>query len=276
MATAGVTSKISQEMSAASTAPEADQDESLLEGNPAAEEGSNRQATIFWFGALMLVSVWMTVGNKIVMTDFHYPNYVTLLQNTTAVGFLMAGNFMGWIKMKPMTTDQWKVFLGCAVLLVCQIISSLLALPRVAIATTIAFRNLATCLTAILEATFFGKEFSAETIMAMVVTMLGMFIYAGFDINYDFTGYFWLAVNALSTTANMLYNRFYISKYTQQQEQTAEGISLIQQVESLPLVVMMVSTLVCTTQNMLCRSILTTCCRQPTMTSGQLQMHSPS
>ena len=83
MATAGVTSKISQEMTATS-APEADQDESLLEGNPAAVAGSNRQATIFWFGALMLVSVWMTVGNKIIMTDFHYPNLELLVRGIDA------------------------------------------------------------------------------------------------------------------------------------------------------------------------------------------------
>ena len=205
------------------------------------EAANKQQAAVFWFGALAVVSVWMMIGNKLVMTVFHYPNFITMLQNSTAVVCLMVGNKLGWIPMRPMTAVQWKVFIGTAVLLVMQIVSSLLALPRVAVATTIAFRNLATCLTAILEATFFGKTFSTESVMAMVVTVLGMGIYAGFDINYDFMGYFWLGVNTLATVANMLYNRFYIAKYTQSKEQTPEGISFTQQVETLPLVFTMVS-----------------------------------
>jgi len=211
----------------------------IISADESKQSVSDTKTAVFWFTTLALVSVWMTVGNKIVMTTFNYPNYVGLLQNSSAVICLIGANLCGLIQIKPTNAQQWKIFLVNAALLVAQIVTSLKALPLVAIATTIAFKNLVTCLTAVTEAVFFGKKFSGELALAMLVTTAGMSVYAGSDINFNATGYFWLVMNTLSSVGNALWNKFYISKFTKSQEQTAEGITLIQQAETLPLMIMM-------------------------------------
>ena len=109
----------------------------------------------------------MTVGNKVVMLDFHYPNTITFLQNGTCVLILALCKALQLAEIKPITFEQWKIFSMCALMLsiqvfkhqqtarsawcnqqsvlaVCaQIITMLYALPRVAIASTVVFRNIA-------------------------------------------------------------------------------------------------------------------------------------
>jgi len=198
-------------------------------------------SAMFWFAALAVVSVWMTIGNKIVMTAFDYPNYITFLQNGTAVACLVGARFFGLIQINAMRASQWKIFAMNAVLLVAQIVTSLKALPLVAIATTISFKNLVTCLTAVIESVVFGQRIPVENQLAMLLTTAGMFIYAGFDVDFNVMGYFWLSMNTLASVGNALWNKYYISKFTKNKEQTSEGISLIQQTETLPLVLVMAS-----------------------------------
>lgn len=196
---------------------------------------------VLWFGILSLVSVGMTIGNKVVMLHFRYPNLVTLLQNASAVALLLLGVATGSTEIKPMKSEQWRTFMVTAVFLTTQIVSSLLALPLVAIATTIVFRNLSTCAVAVIDWACFGKRFSTATASALLLATTGMCIYAGSDVNYDFMGYIWLLVNATATVLNTFWNKFYISSYTQRGEQTTAGISLIQQTETLPLVIALAS-----------------------------------
>jgi len=204
--------------------------------NPAA---ANVALVTFWFGMLTAVSVTMTIGNKFIMHHYHYPNFITLLQNGTAVAFLIGGNLAGMIEFKPFTVAQWKIFAVNAVLLALQILSSLMALPHVAIATTIVFRNLATIAGAVIDWFFFKKEFSRNSILALVMTTIGMLMYAGSDVNYNPVGYFWLLVNGAATVANIFWNRVYIMSYTEKKEQTTQGITFIQQVETLPIMMVL-------------------------------------
>jgi len=203
------------------------------------EEPNNVALMTFWFGMLTAVSVTMTIGNKFIMHHYHYPNFITLLQNGTAVGFLLGGNLAGLIEFKAFTVTQWKIFAVNAVLLAAQILSSLLALPHVAVATTIVFRNAATIAGAGIDYTFFGKTFSKASVASLGMTTIGMMFYAGNDLNYSSVGYFWLLVNAIATLANIFWNRVYISAYTKTKEQTTQGITFIQQVETLPIMMVL-------------------------------------
>ena len=112
----------------------------------------------------------MMVGNKAVMLEFgDYPNFLTLLQNGATVVALFAMKSAGTIEMKPFSVLQWKVFAVNAVLLAIQILSSLLALPLVAIATVVAFRNLANIAVAGLEYLIFGKTLSVSSISGLAL-----------------------------------------------------------------------------------------------------------
>jgi hypothetical protein len=44
-----------------------------------------------------------------------------------------------------------------------------------------------------------GAKFSDNTIIALILTMVGMSVYAGSDLNYNPWGYFWLMVNSAAT-----------------------------------------------------------------------------
>ena len=106
---------------------------------------------------------------------------------------------------------------------------------------TIVFRNAATIAGAGIDYTFFGKTFSKASVASLGMTTIGMMFYAGNDLNYSSVGYFWLLVNAVATLANIFWNRVYISAYTKTKEQTTQGITFIQQVETLPIMMVLVS-----------------------------------
>lgn len=166
-----------------------------------------------------------------------FANTLTLLQNGTAVLYLALSRHLGFLEMKPFTGQQWKVFAATAFLLTMQIFTSLKALPYVAIATVVVFRNMCTVIIAIIDYCFFGNKFNKMQTASLGLTTIGMLIYAGQDINFDLVGYLWLVGNSVATIANTFWNKIFITKYTKELKiQTSYGVSLIQQIETLPIV----------------------------------------
>jgi drug/metabolite transporter (DMT)-like permease len=191
----------------------------------------------FWLFMLFVASVTMTVGNKYVMKQWDYANTLTLMQNGTAVLYLGVGRYLGMLDMKPFAAQQWKVFAVSSFFLAMQILTSLKALPFVAIATVVAFRNTCTVIIAIIDYLVFGNKFNKAQIMSLAVTTAGMILYAVQDINFHVVGYLWLVGNSVATIINTFWNKFYITHYTKDLKiQTSYGVSFIQQVETLPIV----------------------------------------
>ena len=183
----------------------------------------------------------VTVGNKFVMLEFKYANTLTLFQNGFAVAALGLGKWVGgFVEMKPFDTLQWKVFAVSAFFLAMQIITSLRALPLVAIATVVAFRNMCTLIVALIDYFVFKKAFSRTSVAALGASTIGMAIYASNDINFNAVGYMWLSVNAFATISNTFWNKVYITRYTREKKiQTSYGVAFICQTETLPLVLVM-------------------------------------
>eukprot|EP00547_Thalassionema_nitzschioides_P002431 CAMPEP_0194201378 /NCGR_PEP_ID=MMETSP0156-20130528/1656_1 /TAXON_ID=33649 /ORGANISM="Thalassionema nitzschioides, Strain L26-B" /LENGTH=347 /DNA_ID=CAMNT_0038926549 /DNA_START=79 /DNA_END=1122 /DNA_ORIENTATION=- len=191
----------------------------------------------FWLFMLFLASVLMTVGNKYVMREWNYANTMTLLQNGTAVLYLLSGYRFGFLEMKAFSWEQWRIFLVSAFFLSMQILTSLKSLPLVAIATVVAFRNMCTVVIALIDYCFFGTKFSLRQVCALGLTTIGMVVYACQDVNFNFMGYMWLVGNSMATILNTFWNKVFITKYTRELKiQTSYGVSLIQQVETLPIV----------------------------------------
>lgn len=203
-----------------------------------ASAGGLGESPAFWLFMLFLASVTMTVGNKYVMKAWgDFANTLTLAQNGTAVLYLAVSRKMGFLEMKPIDAQQWKVFAATAFFLTMQIFTSLKALPYVAIATVVVFRNTCTVIIAILDYCFFGNKFSKLQMAALGTTTIGMLVYAGQDINFDMVGYLWLVGNSVATISNTFWNKVFITKYTKELKiQTSYGVSLIQQIETLPIV----------------------------------------
>eukprot|EP00934_Nitzschia_sp_Nitz4_P009267 Nitzschia sp. Nitz4//scaffold32_size149145//114207//115343//NITZ4_002896-RA/size149145-augustus-gene-0.62-mRNA-1//-1//CDS//3329548120//9257//frame0 len=195
---------------------------------------------VFWLTMLFIASVTMTVGNKYCMKQWDFANTLTLMQNGTAVLYLGVGQYMGMLGMKPFAMQQWKVFAVSSFFLAMQILTSLKALPYVAIATVVAFRNTCTVVIALIDYFFFNTKFSQPQMLALALTTVGMVIYALRDINFNAVGYLWLVGNSVATIINTFWNKFYITHYTKELKiQTSYGVSFIQQVETLPIVLVL-------------------------------------
>lgn len=205
------------------------------------QQQSHTQEAAFWLFMLFVASVTMTVGNKFVMRQWDYANTLTLLQNGTAVLYLGVGRYvLGTLDMKAFSAQQWQVFMVSSFFLAMQILTSLKALPLVAIATVVAFRNMCTVVIALIDYAFFGNKFSQEQMAALALTTFGMIVYASQDINFDAVGYLWLVGNSLATIINTFWNKFYITHYTKELKiQTSYGVSFIQQVETIPIMLVL-------------------------------------
>ena len=174
------------------------------------------------------------------MKKWDYANTLTPMQNGMAVLYLGAGRYGGMLDMKPFAPQQWKVFAVSSFFLAMQILTSLKALPFVAIATVVAFRNTCTVIIAMIDCAFFGTQFTKPQVWSLALTTAGMILYAIQDINFNLVGYLWLVGNSVATIFNTFWNKFYITHYTRDLKiQTSYGVSFIQQVETLPIVLVL-------------------------------------
>ena len=204
---------------------------------PPAHDPNAWKEAAFWLFMLFLASVTMTVGNKYVMKQWNFANTLTFMQNGTAVLYLGVGKYFQMIEMKPFAAQQWKVFAVSSFFLAMQILTSLKALPYVAIATVVAFRNTCTVVIACIDYFVFGTKFQQAQVWALALTTFGMIVYAVQDINFNLAGYLWLVGNSVATIINTFWNKFYITHYTKELKiQTSYGVSFIQQIETLPIV----------------------------------------
>lgn len=184
---------------------------------------------VVWFGTLTVASTILTVANKAIMLKFRYANMVLLLQSLLSAGVLIAAKATGRIKVNPITTSQVQIFLVSSILKVLQVVTSLLALPLVAIATVMVFRNLAIVITALIDRFFFGSRLNSRCICALVLVLLGSLVYTGFDVNYSPVGYMWLAINTVLYVISVIYNKVFQTRLQEAKTQTAQGNALIEQ-----------------------------------------------
>jgi drug/metabolite transporter (DMT)-like permease len=185
--------------------------------------------SVLWFGTLAVVSTILTVVNKLLMIEYPFANTILLLQSTMSAALLGLAKHAGWIEVHKITFHQCSIFLASSIIKVLQVITALHALPYVAIATTMVFRNFAIVATAICDCTFFGRTATPKTVFALVLVLCGGVTYTGTDIHFNTTGYIWLTVNASLYVASVLYNKVVQTRLQDQDEQTAHGNALIEQ-----------------------------------------------
>ena len=100
---------------------------------------------VWWSVALALAAVTLTLGNKWIMHDFHFPLSLLLVQNGTAVIVILIAALVmklnGKSRMERFTTTQVLIVLGSAAISTLQLSASLIALPHISIATLTVFGN---------------------------------------------------------------------------------------------------------------------------------------
>jgi len=187
-----------------------------------------------WFALLLSLSCGMTLANKFIMQHYHNTNTLMLLQNGVATVMLWLCYCLGWMETKPFTAQQLKTFLLPSLFVTLEMYTSLLALPHVAIATTVVFRNASLVMVALIDWAFMGTRFTVVSSVGLALIVGGSLIYADEDITFDEDGYFWLGINAFVYVFACFYNKYYITKSLQ----TPVGIALITNTASLPCILM--------------------------------------
>eukprot|EP00937_MAST-01D_sp_MAST-1D-sp2_P001928 g1928.t1 len=183
----------------------------------------------FWFGALTTVSTVLTVANKYIMLHYPFSNTIVALQSIMSMTVLSVAGATGLAPMKPIKCHHAVIMLMASLFTCAQVVTNLQALPYVAIATVMVFRNFAIVATAITDRTVFGNVLSMNATLALCFVLTGSLIYTGGDVNYDKTGYFWLSINAVLYTGATIYNKIYQTKLQEKKEQTASGNALLGQ-----------------------------------------------
>ena len=162
----------------------------------------------FWFAGLLVASVSMLVGNKIIAESYSSNNLTILFQNLVAALILHVGMYTGKFDgAKPYTKQQFVAFLIPVFLNSVQLLTSLRSLPYVAIATTVVFRNISTFACAFIETTFLGETISSRAKIALGVIFFGAVLYAYQDLHFNFYGYMYLTMNCVAYTINNVYTK---------------------------------------------------------------------
>ena len=196
------------------------------------------------FASLACCTVTLTIGNKFILKNWEYESTLLVIQCGSTVLILLACSLLrsvfgdglpGWVPtMKPLSLQQFKVYIVASVFVTVQLITSLYGLPLVTIATVTVFQNLRTIATAIFESVLLREMFSVRVLLALCVTIGGSVVYGLCDRrpggNYDATGYFWMFANVIAAVVAALVYR----KFNPSVNQTGWGIALIENVNMLP------------------------------------------
>jgi len=198
---------------------------------------------LFWFGAFCVASVSMTIVNKLVTKEVRVPYLLLGFQQVVAIVIYVVMHFSvgrrdpkSMWHIKPITLRQVQRLLVVGVNFTFILASSLIALPMVSVATVVVFRNSCTCVIAALEYMLFGLKFSRGAWLALAMTIVGSVIYASSDISFHTQGYFWQAMNSVFYCFGQLYEKWNMSRTT---DQTATGVATIKAALSLPVVCVM-------------------------------------
>eukprot|EP00658_Telonema_sp_P-2_P023876 TRINITY_DN19580_c0_g1_i12.p1 TRINITY_DN19580_c0_g1~~TRINITY_DN19580_c0_g1_i12.p1 ORF type:complete len:235 (+),score=55.08 TRINITY_DN19580_c0_g1_i12:88-792(+) len=114
-----------------------------------------------------------------------------------------------------------------------MLMTSLRALPLIAVATTVVFRNVSTLLVAGLEPCLLGSKPPTKAhIIALAVILTGALVYTFSDLNYEPHGYAWISFNSAMFVALVLLEKFIITNI----DQTSVGVSCYQNSLSLPVI----------------------------------------
>mmetsp|Transcript_31044 Transcript_31044/g.57363 ORF Transcript_31044/g.57363 Transcript_31044/m.57363 type:complete len:346 (-) Transcript_31044:76-1113(-) len=195
-------------------------------------------AAAIFFPCLIVCSVGMILLNKTLSVSFPHPNTILGLQNGASVVYLLVGSrFLDAFDLSvPFRLSQFRPFVFPTFNWVVMLALSLKMLQYNSVATMVMFKTLGTILTCAVEIFYFGVRYSRNAKVALGVLALGSAIYAGTDVGYSSTGYFWATLQILSWVLQTFVEKI----ATVDSEQTKAGVAVIRNILSLPVVAFLI------------------------------------
>ena len=190
--------------------------------------------------SLLVVSVTLTVGNKWIMHKYSFPMTLLAMQNTVASFVLGVMIASGCATMKPLRKAHILAIGGASLGMVIQLVANMLALPHVSVASLTVVANSRGLVMAFFERLLLGARFTAREYAALALIAVSAAQYSINDATSNVEGILWLFVNLLCYVVIGLYKRFHFSRLTGPAGQSSAAISLIENVLTLPFLVLIV------------------------------------
>ena len=204
---------------------------------------ANVPRIVFWFTMLSVSAVSLTLGNKYILTQWEHEGSLLAIQSLFAIVLLMGGDVLQRIlgvgqPMKPLRCKQFGVYMLASLFLTLQLITSLLGLPLVTIATVTVFNNLRTLCLAVSECILLRELFSRRVVAALALTVVASTVYGVADAkggDFSALGYVWMVANMGAAVLAALVYRYFNPSIAQ----TGAGIALIENINMLPVFLIM-------------------------------------
>ncbi|CAE7405277.1 GONST2 [Symbiodinium necroappetens] len=184
-----------------------------------------------------MTSSCMLLLNKAVATFVHDRFSLILVQSVTSVLLNFLGTSVGIFReLKPFTVDMFRLFLPPSLIFFCMLLTSLISLPQVSVATVLVARSVGLCFVAMGEYFLFSNAKDTAQKVGLAIILVGAGIYGATDITYAAQGYSWLCINSLLNITCQLWEKRAICKAV---NQTAEGLAIVQNTLVIPIALSM-------------------------------------
>jgi len=158
-------------------------------------------------GAYMTCSVGMSVANKMAVQSFGLPTMLTAVQMAFTVLFCA----LPWVArhIHIGTFHDLLMFVPNAFIFSIMLMTSMKAYHLNTLATMVVFRNLAPLLTLPIETMFrYPVQWNCETVFCLLSVLLGVIMYANFQIDLQLRAVAWLIFNMLAAIVERVYYRY--------------------------------------------------------------------
>mmetsp|Transcript_26505 Transcript_26505/g.84872 ORF Transcript_26505/g.84872 Transcript_26505/m.84872 type:complete len:802 (+) Transcript_26505:329-2734(+) len=150
----------------------------------------------------------LTVVNKLLMASFPFPNIVALIQCSATIVLIRSSAS----QFKSITGNVETLDINMAVswipLILCfvgMLSSSMYALKYVSVSTLIVVRNLTTLVIAFSDIIWLRSTISRKSVLCLLLMVVGSSVYGWHDLSFNATGYMFLGLNVLTTSAYQIY-----------------------------------------------------------------------
>lgn len=169
----------------------------------------NNQVLLKFLSALFysLVSFWIMVINKIVLTNYKFPspNFLGLGQMMATIVVLFLGKGFDVITFPPMTRDLPRKIFPLPIFYFGNMVFGLTGTQKLSLPMFTVLRRFGILMTLILEYLVLSVTQSKTIVLSVLGMIAGAIVAAIDDLAFDVSGYFYVNANNLCSAANGVY-----------------------------------------------------------------------
>jgi len=155
-----------------------------------------------------VVSVGMTLVNKIILNKYHFHPKMTLLfiQNLICLTLLVGARLLKLVEfetsLKPNSLIAW---IPLNILFTLMLLTSFMSMELLSVPMITIFKNCTNVLTCFGDLAIYNQPVSRGIVASLVLMVFAAVLTGMYDLEFDAIGYFWAIVNCVCTASYVLY-----------------------------------------------------------------------